>query len=71
MVEDKTAVVIDCGSGMVKAGFGGDDAPRSVFQTIVGRHPAHGTNVGLVQKEVYVGSEALHLKCVLNMSHPI
>jgi len=31
MTEDITAVVIDNGSGMVKAGFGGDDAPRSVF----------------------------------------
>jgi actin-related protein len=30
-------IVIDNGSGMVKAGFAGDDAPRSVFSTVVGR----------------------------------
>ena len=30
-------VVIDNGSGMIKAGFGGDDAPRAVFPSIVGR----------------------------------
>lgn len=30
----------DNGSGMVKAGFAGDDAPRSVFPSIVGR-PRH------------------------------
>ncbi|EGG18838.1 hypothetical protein DFA_02577 [Cavenderia fasciculata] len=36
--DDKpTAIVIDNGSGMVKAGFGGDDAPRAVFPSIVGR----------------------------------
>ena len=37
MEEEVTAVVIDNGSGMCKAGFAGDDAPRSVFSTIVGR----------------------------------
>ena len=35
--DDVTAVVIDNGSGMVKAGFAGDDAPRSVFPSLVGR----------------------------------
>ena len=31
------ALVVDCGSGMCRAGFAGDDAPRSMFSTIVGR----------------------------------
>eukprot|EP01052_Picozoa_sp_SAG31_P027206 SAG31_NODE_2527_length_5558_cov_2.684374_3_plen_465_part_00 len=31
------AVVIDNGSALIKAGFGGDEAPRSVFENIVGR----------------------------------
>ena len=35
--DEATAVVIDNGSGMVKAGFAGDDAPRAVFPSIVGR----------------------------------
>ena len=34
------ALVIDNGSGMCKAGFAGDGAPRSVFPSIVGR-PNH------------------------------
>eukprot|EP00535_Pseudo-nitzschia_heimii_P006056 CAMPEP_0197182796 /NCGR_PEP_ID=MMETSP1423-20130617/6798_1 /TAXON_ID=476441 /ORGANISM="Pseudo-nitzschia heimii, Strain UNC1101" /LENGTH=34 /DNA_ID= /DNA_START= /DNA_END= /DNA_ORIENTATION= len=29
--EDIAALVVDNGSGMCKAGFAGDDAPRSVF----------------------------------------
>ena len=37
MDEDIQAVVIDNGSGMCKAGFAGDDAPRAVFPAIVGR----------------------------------
>lgn len=39
-VEEAQALVIDCGSGMCKAGFAGDDAPRVVFPSIVGR-PKH------------------------------
>ena len=30
-------LVIDNGSGMVKAGFAGEDAPRAVFPSVVGR----------------------------------
>ena len=35
--DDIAAVVIDNGSGMCKAGFAGDDAPRAVFPAITGR----------------------------------
>ena len=38
--EDVQALVLDNGSGMCKAGFAGDDAPRAVFPSIVGR-PKH------------------------------
>lgn len=40
----------DNGSGMVKAGFAGDDAPRSVFPSIVGRPRHTGVMVGMGQK---------------------
>ena len=38
--DDVAALVVDNGSGMCKAGFAGDDAPRAVFPSIVGR-PRH------------------------------
>ena len=41
--EDVAALVVDNGSGMCKAGFAGDDAPRAVFPSIVGR-PRHQVN---------------------------
>ena len=37
MEDDACALVIDNGSGMCKAGFAGDDAPRAVFPSLVGR----------------------------------
>ncbi|XP_073526468.1 uncharacterized protein [Phyllobates terribilis] len=38
--DDIQPLVVDNGTGMVKAGFAGDDAPRAVFPSIVGR-PRH------------------------------
>jgi hypothetical protein len=37
MSTEVAALVVDNGSGMCKAGFAGDDAPRAVFPSIVGR----------------------------------
>ena len=48
--DESAAVVIDNGSGMVKAGFAGDDAPRAVFPSIVGRPRHQGVMVGMGQK---------------------
>ena len=53
--EDVQALVVDNGSGMCKAGFAGDDAPRAVFPSIVGR-PKHPGIMDL--KDAYVGDEA-------------
>merc|ERR1712039_951686 len=56
--EDVAALVCDNGSGMCKAGFAGDDAPRAVFPSIVGRPRHQGVMVGMGQKDSYVGDEA-------------
>lgn len=45
MDDDIAALVVDNGSGMCKAGFAGDDAPRAVFPSIVGR-PRHQVRLG-------------------------
>ena len=60
MAEDGevSALVCDNGSGMVKSGFAGDDAPRAVFPSIVGRPRHQGVMVGMGQKDAYVGDEA-------------
>ena len=71
MEEEVTAVVIDNGSGVCKAGFAGDDAPRAVYSTVVGRPKLPGIMVGLDQKEVYVGDEAQLKRGVLTIENPI
>ena len=42
--DEVAALVVDNGSGMCKAGFAGDDAPRAVFPSIVGR-PRHQVRI--------------------------
>merc|ERR1712166_185215 len=56
--QDIAALVVDNGSGMCKAGFAGDDAPRAVFPSIVGRPRHQGVMIGMGQKDSYVGDEA-------------
>lgn len=52
-----SAIVCDNGSGMVKAGFAGDDAPRAVFPSIVGR-PRHQ---GVMVSALLPGKLSTHL----------
>ena len=71
MDEEAAPIVCDNGSGMVKAGFSGDDAPRAVFPSIVGRPKTEQAMLGAAKKDHFVGDDAQAKRGVLHIRYPI
>jgi len=65
------AIVIDNGSGQVKAGIAGDNKPRSTFPSIVGRPRYKGIMIGMAGKGEFIGEEAQAKRGMLTLKYPI
>jgi actin len=63
--------MVDIGSYNIKAGFSGDDAPKVIMPTVIGRAKSKGVLVGMDQKDFFVGNEALSKKNALNLNYPV
>ena len=59
MMEDRAKIVIDCGSGVCKAGYSGEEAPKVVFNAVVGRREYGRVGISsLYEPDFYVGRDA-------------
>lgn len=71
MEDNSQTIVIDNGSGYTKVGFSGDEAPRNVFRSVVGRPKMPNIMVGMDRRDSYIGDEAIKKRGILRMNNPI
>lgn len=69
-MNDNPAVIIDNGSGMMKAGTAGEDTPKAYFPSVVGI-PRFEKVHGADEKDFYVGNDTIKKRGVLTMESPI
>jgi len=63
-------VMVDCGSGVCKAGFGGDFEP-TVFPTVIGRPKYEQVMNHHSKTKYFIGHEAQLNRGVLHLSYPV
>jgi len=67
------AIVLDNGTGISKNGFSGEDQPRSVFPTMIGRPKYDNvfSDTAHFSRDFYIGGEAMQIKGVLSLNYPV
>jgi actin-related protein len=64
-------VVIDNGSGMIKAGFAGEDIPKCSFSSFVGRPKHTRVLAGALEGDLFIGNRAQELRGLLKIKYPL
>lgn len=54
-------VVIDNGSGIIKAGFAGEQTPKVKFANFVGRPKYHRVMAGALEGDMFIGKVFIHM----------
>jgi centractin len=73
MAEANQPIVIDNGTGVIKAGFAGSERPRVVFRSCVGRikHPRVMPGGALEGNDIFIGSKVEENRGALRIEYPI
>lgn len=64
-------VVLDNGSGTIRAGFAGEDLPKSYFPSFVGRPKHLRVLAGALEGDVFIGQRAQELRGLLKIRYPL
>ena len=66
------SIVLDNGSGTIRAGFAGDDVPKCHFPSFVGRPKHLRVLAGALEGEVFIGQKAAtELRGLLKIKYPL
>ena len=64
-------IVIDNGSGTIRAGFAGEDLPKTSFASFVGRPKHSRVLAGALEGDVFIGPRAQELRGLLKLRYPL
>lgn len=64
-------LVLDNGSGTIRAGFAGTDSPAAYFPAYVGRPKHTRVLAGALEGDVFIGSRAQELRGLLKIKYPL
>ena len=65
-------IVLDNGSGTIRAGFAGDDVPKCYFPSFVGRPKHVRAMAGALEGDIFIGSRAQgEIRGLLKINYPL
>jgi centractin len=64
-------IVLDNGSGTIRAGFAGEDLPKCFFPSFVGRPKHLRVLAGALEGDVFIGQRAQELRGLLKIRYPL
>eukprot|EP01136_Pigoraptor_vietnamica_P012059 Opistho-1_new@51599 len=64
-------IVIDNGSGVIKAGFAGEQIPKLIYPSYVGRPKHKRVMAGAVEGDHFVGPRAEEYRGLLKLRYPM
>jgi centractin len=64
-------IVLDNGSGTIRAGFAGEDLPKCYFPSFVGRPKHLRVLAGALEGDVFIGQRAQELRGLLKIRYPL
>ncbi|KFY08597.1 hypothetical protein V492_06099 [Pseudogymnoascus sp. VKM F-4246] len=64
-------IVLDNGSGTIRAGFAGEDLPKCFFPSFVGRPKHLRVLAGALEGDVFIGTRAQELRGLLKIRYPL